>query len=132
MIDRIGRLRNVMATRQPLHRSASRKVGEQCGLERDRRMPRRRSMMFGAAALLTASPAAAQDYTTWGASHATNVGVTGAAERSARSASPRSTPIARSPAQAQACANRARFRAQYGPDHPKVRTLDTLCARAGY
>jgi hypothetical protein len=81
-----------------------------------------------------ASSAAAQDYTAWGSSYAANVGVTGAAERSARSAPtrnpPRSISITRS--QAKACANRSRFRAEYGADHPQVRQLERLCAAAGY
>lgn len=35
-------------------------------------------------------------------------------------------------AQANACASRAKFRAQYGASNPKVRQLERLCARAGY
>ncbi len=34
-------------------------------------------------------------------------------------------------AQRQACANRPRYRQQYGADHPKVRQLEALCAKAG-
>lgn len=34
--------------------------------------------------------------------------------------------------QAEACANRARFSREYGADHPKVRQLNSLCARSGY
>lgn len=40
--------------------------------------------------------------------------------------------VNRSSSQAAACANRARFSRQYGADHPKVRKLHALCARAGY
>jgi hypothetical protein len=34
--------------------------------------------------------------------------------------------------QAIACANRARFSREYGANHPQVRRLHALCARAGY
>jgi len=34
--------------------------------------------------------------------------------------------------QRQACANRPRYRQQYGADHPKVRQLEALCAKAGF
>lgn len=37
-----------------------------------------------------------------------------------------------SQAQASACADRPRFRREYGADNPKVRRLESLCARAGY
>ena len=40
--------------------------------------------------------------------------------------------VNRTASQAAACANRARFSRQYGADHPKVRKLHALCARAGY
>lgn len=33
---------------------------------------------------------------------------------------------------AQACADRERFSREYGANHPKVRQLYALCARAGY
>lgn len=94
----------------------------------------RKSSLAIAALLLSLSNAAsAQDYLSWGSSYATNVGVNGAAERSARSTARRGAPAVRtrSAAQAQACAGRGRFRAQYGAQHPKVRQLEALCARAG-
>lgn len=34
--------------------------------------------------------------------------------------------------QARACANRSKFRAQYGPDHPKLKRLEALCKASGY
>lgn len=40
--------------------------------------------------------------------------------------------VNRASSQAAACANRARFSREYGADHPKVRQLHALCARAGY
>lgn len=40
--------------------------------------------------------------------------------------------VNRSSSQAAACANRGRFSREYGANHPKVRQLSALCARAGY
>ena len=40
--------------------------------------------------------------------------------------------VNRTSSKAAACANRARFSHEYGANHPKVRQLHALCARAGY
>lgn len=45
-----------------------------------------------------------------------------------RSASSRFKPTA---GQISACANRPRFRAQHGANHPQVRKLEALCRQAG-
>jgi len=36
------------------------------------------------------------------------------------------------PRKAAICAQRPRFAREYGPDHPKLRQLNAMCARDGY
>lgn len=40
--------------------------------------------------------------------------------------------IEQTPERARACANRERFAAEHGRNHPQVRRLYALCAQAGY
>lgn len=87
-----------------------------------------------AALVFAASPAAAQDLpTNQLEQHADVVRQDTLLRSTLRHSRARQNGATRPTArQAEACANRARFRQEYGADHPQVRKLNSLCARAGF